>query len=64
MLRLLATLLLVPGFTWAEPSTEVDFSKITEPPLDAVPAGQKRSGVQIGLWTEKPVYDGTEIRNV
>lgn len=61
--HILAGLLIIPALVWAEPESKTDFSKISEPPMNA-PTGQKHEGVQIGLWTEKLVYDGDEIRNV
>ena len=63
MPHLIATLLVLSVLVWAETLTATDLSKISEPPMDT-PAGQKHDGVQIGLWTEKPVYQGSEIRNL
>ena len=36
---------------------------LPEPPSDAQ-AGVEHDGVQIGLWTQKAIYSGDEIRNV
>jgi hypothetical protein len=52
-----------PALVLAEPRWETDLSKISEPPIDAL-TGKTHQGVQIGLWTEKSIYVGTEIRNV
>jgi len=48
---------------WVPSTTLADFLKLPSPPADAL-AGQSVDGVQIGLWTEKSVYRGNEIRNV
>jgi len=45
------------------PASATDLVDLPSPPADA-PAGQKLDGIQIGLWTEKSVYHGNEIRNV
>ena len=59
--HLLLAHLIIPALVCATP--EPDLSEIPGPPTDA-PIGEKHDGVQIGLWTEKPVYEGNEIRNV
>lgn len=55
--------LIIPALVIAAPKAETDLSKVSEPPADA-PTGKELDGVQIGLWTEKTVYKGNEIRNV
>ena len=60
---LFAPLIMMPALILAAPKPETDLLKISEPPIDAR-TGQKHEGVQIALWTEKPVYVGAEIRNV
>ena len=55
--------LMISAPVCAAPEPKPDWSELLEPPADA-PAGEKHDGVQIGLWTEKPVYEGNEIRNV
>ena len=61
--NLFAALVIMPALVMAEPKCQADLSKISRPPTDT-PTGQKHQGVQIGLWTEKAVYVGAEIRNV
>lgn len=53
----------MPLIVLAEPSAEIDLSKMAAPPEDA-PMGEEHKGIQIGLWTERSVYGGAEIRNV
>ncbi|MEZ5326327.1 MAG: hypothetical protein R3F19_14855 [Verrucomicrobiales bacterium] len=50
------------SFLWGEPEP-IDFSKLQAPPMEAV-AGKTQDGIQIGLWTEKAIYHGDEIRNI
>lgn len=44
-------------------SAAAEHSELPNPPDEAA-CGQKVDGIQIGLWTEKSVYRGNEVRNV
>lgn len=55
-------LLSATSFLYCEPTT-TDFSKLASPPDNAI-AGEMHDGIQIGLWTEKPVYQNNELRNI